>query len=795
MCFKSKFLILPIKIQMCIVIVALNLFCLLVILSIYGSLAYEILKEDIKQKKLYFYEKYKEYIESCFYFQNFCLLQYEEIIKRIQNQMRENLQILLTYQYLHNIDLDPYNQLKIIEFEPRDDLEQESDDNDYLYFHCFYSEYICDYMQFRILDQYSTLSSLVSSHNINKKFNIPMFDNIAIIENPIFYEIYSYSMFSFDLSKLLKKLKEIFGDEEDVDVLDKYIQDNMDEMFYELNENLYFILINPQPLIELVFNKTINKIREEMPNYKKMYETKGLIFLIRLSNFFPDIDYGNNKFNLINEHDESLIFFYVEAKIIDNYLYFMNNKISSYIDIYFIPLYFGNNTIISPDLCILFLLKQVGFTITQKEVDELYDKITKGVSVILDCINNNEYIKKQLEINDIFNLNQSFYIFVSNSSISQGIVNLDNSNYYFMKYPYPNFNSLNEFQPEFFYKDQINFYLFSSFREPIKYSNLFYQISSNSFYLIILIIVYIWAICLLVNLFIYNKIINQIIEPIYNLQNALISNTIKDKNIFEYEYDEFINELFLTCKEYLTRQIDRSNKVKEMDSLNHPSISKEKSKDLEENKYTKNLIINNDIMNNLINQQKSLMDYSKYIEINENNCLDNYIDNENKSSLNIKKISLGNISDNDNYNEDKFMNAIQNKNSFKFEKVEKEKENRESFKKLFQISEYFYYFLDKNQQNFINIVDNELNNEIKTSSKNEKSNQNNFEQVDSNYHKIIKKSESNLLNKDNIKNININMIDKNDISYLWYMEAKKKNNRSLNYKMGKKYDELFKDRV
>ena len=574
MCFKSKFLILPIKIQMCIVIVALNLFCLLVILSIYGSLAYEILKEDIKQKKLYFYEKYKEYIESCFYFQNFCLLQYEEIIKRIQNQMRENLQILLTYQYLHNIDLDPYNQLKIIEFEPRDDLEQESDDNDYLYFHCFYSEYICDYMQFRILDQYSTLSSLVSSHNINKKFNIPMFDNIAIIENPIFYEIFSYSIFSFDLSNLLNKLKEIFGDEEDILLLYNYFENNKNEIFYELDEILYFILINPQPLIELVFNKTINKIREEMPNYKEMYGTKGLSFLNQLSNFFPKIDYGNNKFNLVYENDIALLNFYVESKIIDNYLYFMNNKISSYIDIYFIPLYFGNNTIISPDLCILFLLKQIGFTITQKEVDELYDKITKGESMILDCINNNEFFKKQLDIDDIFKLNQSFFIFISNSSISQGIVNLDNPNYYFMKYTYPNFNILNEFQPEFFYKDQINFYLFASFREPIKYSNLFYQISSNSFYLIILIIVYIWAICLLVNLFIYNKIINQIIEPIYNLQNALISNTIKDKNIFEYEYDEFINELFLTCKEYLTKQIDRSNKVKEMDNLNHPSISK-----------------------------------------------------------------------------------------------------------------------------------------------------------------------------------------------------------------------------
>ena len=794
MYFKSKILTLPIKIQICIAIMALNLFCLLVILSICGSLAYEILKEDMKQKKLYFYEAYKEYIESCFYFHNFCLLQYEEIIKRIQIQLRENLQVSSTYKYQFNIDLDLYNQLKIIEFEYRDDLEQESNDNDYIFYHCFFSEYSCFFTKLNILDQYNALSSLVSSHNINKKFNIPMFDNIAIIENPIFFEIFSYSIFSFDLSKLLKKLKEIFGDEEDINLIYDYLEENMDGIFYELDEILHYIFINPVPLIELIFNKTINKIREENPDFEDIYENNDLIFLIQISNFFPEIDYCNNQFKLIDINDkEPIFYFYVESKIIDNYLYFMSNKLSSYIDIYFIPLYFGNNTIISPDLCILFLLKQVEFGITQKGIDELYHKIAKGESMILDCINNNEYFKKQLEIDDIFNLNQSFFIFISNSSISQGIVNLDNSNYYFMKYPYPNFNSLNEFKPEYFYKDQINFYLFSSFREPIKYSNLFYQISSNSFYLIILIIVYIWAICLLVNLFIYNKIIKQLIEPIYNLQEALISNSIKDKNIFEYEYDEFINELFLTCKEYLTRQIDRSNKGKEIDNLNHSSISKEKSKDTEENKYIKNLRVNYDIMNNLINQQKNLMDFSKYIETNENDCVDDYLDKSNKSSLNIKKVSLGNVCDNNNCNKDKFMNIIQNKNSFKYEKEEKEKENRESFKKLFQISEYFYYFLDKNKQNFINISDNELNSEI--SAKNEKSSTNNFEQVNLKYRNIIKKSESNLLNKDNMKSFRINMIDKNDISYLWYMEAKLKDNKSLNYKMGNKYDELFKDKV
>ena len=792
MCFKSKFLTLPIKIQICIAIIALNVFCLLVILSICGSLAYEILKEDIKQKKLYFYEKYQEYIESCFYFQNFCLLQYEEIIKRIQTQMREILQVSKKFNYVYNINMDIDNKFKVIEFDPRDDLEQDINEYDYLYYHCFYYENICYFIKDGILKQYNALSSLVSSHNINKKFNMPIFDNIAIIENPIFYEIYSYAMFSFDQSKLLKKFKDIFGHEDDVHLLDYYLDVKLKKFLDELKSILNIILISPQPLIELIFNKTINKIREEMPDYKDSYKKNSLLYYIEISNYFPKIDYGNNQFNLINEHGSSLIYYYVESKIIDNFLYFMNNKLSSYIDIYFVPLYFGNNTIISPDLCILFLLKQVEFGITQREVDEFYDNIIKGESNIKDCINNNELFKKQLEIDDIFNLNQSYFIFIFNSSISKGIVNLDNSNYYFMKYSYPNFNSFIEFKPEYFYKDQINFYFFSSFRDPIKYSNLFYQVSSNSFYLIILIIVYIWGNCLLVSLFIYNKVIIQIISPINNLQQALLSNSIKDNKIFEYEYDEFINDFFLTCKELLTKQIDKSSKEKVIDNLNHHLISKEKSKDSEENKYAKNLRLNNDILKNLMNQQKSLMDFSKYIETNENNYLENYLVKNNNSSHSIKKVSLDNIGDKDNNIKVKFDNIIQNKNSFKFEKEEKEKENRESFKKLFQISEYFYYFLDNNKRNLINISDNEINSEIKKNEKLDKSSKKNLEQINSNYHKIIKKSNS--LNRDNEKTFNINMIDKSDITYLWYMEAKKKKNKSLNYKMGNQYDELFKDK-
>ena len=84
---KSNYLTLSMKEQICFAIVLLTAFSILVILSLVCTFCYEIFKEDYKQKKLYFYDKFKEYIEVCFYFQNFCLLQYEEIIKRLQLQV------------------------------------------------------------------------------------------------------------------------------------------------------------------------------------------------------------------------------------------------------------------------------------------------------------------------------------------------------------------------------------------------------------------------------------------------------------------------------------------------------------------------------------------------------------------------------------------------------------------------------------------------------------------------------------------------------------------------------------
>ena len=338
-----------------------------------------------------------------------------------------------------------------------------------------------------------------------------------------------------------------------------------------------------------------------------------------LSGYLPKIDFSNNKLILINRVNYYQTFIYIETNLIDNYLYFTNSRLSNNKDIYFIPLFYENNTIISPDLCFLFLLKQFEYQIDINKANELFNKIIKGKSKIDKCFINENILDNQLEIKDILNLNFSYFLYVLNITNNQGIINLNNTPYYFMKYTYPNYNSLIDFKTDFFLLEQINFYLFASFREPIKFSDSYFQVLQNFFYLIIILIIYIWFFCLFINLLILYSIIPQLVEPFNLLQKSIKSNSTINEKIFNYEYDEFINELFLTSKELLTGQINKNRNDDILGNFNILSSNKNKQKNIYENRYLKNLIINHDIMNKLIFQKKSLMDFSKNIILNDFN--------------------------------------------------------------------------------------------------------------------------------------------------------------------------------
>ena len=211
-------------------------------------------------------------------------------------------------------------------------------------------------------------------------------------------------------------------------------------------------------------------------------------------------------------------------------------------------------------------------------------------------------------------------------------------------------------------------------------------------------------------------------------------------------------------------------------------------------------------MNNLIDQQQNMMDFSKNIQLNDPNF--NNIDNKNQIKpkkaikLNNKNVYLSRLSEenlistisNSNLNKDTLDKNENNDNNIKNKALE-EIEN-EPYKKLFKVSEYLFYHRSKLDHNNILIIgkNNTINSTIdeskmsKIMSKNNKTINSSLK----NFKNSIVRSDFGE-NNDNSENVHINMLDEENISYLWYMEAKKKNNKSFNYNIDDDYKELFMD--
>jgi len=71
---------------------------------------------------------------------------------------------------------------------------------------------------------------------------------------------------------------------------------------------------------------------------------------------------------------------------------------------------------------------------------------------------------------------------------------INNKNYqiYYVKYAYPSYNVLKEFHSDYFLLAQIDYYLFTIFKEPIEFSNNILINNRNHFYLIVMINNFIW---------------------------------------------------------------------------------------------------------------------------------------------------------------------------------------------------------------------------------------------------------------------------------------------------------------
>ena len=247
MSLQTSFLTLSIKEQICILIIFLTLFSIIVILCLCCSFSYEILKEDYKQKKLYFLDKYKEYIESCLYFQNFCLLQYEEVIKRMQKQIWKFHQSSDIYQLQTNFF---YNDLNIIEYFVMSGYKNitkqyTSDNNIIMFLLCFFNyngviiSLMCNNIKRNVFRIYPGLSSVFFTHDIEICMRIPGY-NTPIMTEPLMVNVNRSAIYSFNASKIYENVFIICGGNYvDMVAMDTYHKKKAEKIF----NNIYTIIL------------------------------------------------------------------------------------------------------------------------------------------------------------------------------------------------------------------------------------------------------------------------------------------------------------------------------------------------------------------------------------------------------------------------------------------------------------------------------------------------------------------------------------------------------------------------
>ena len=160
------------------------------------------------------------------------------------------------------------------------------------------------------------------------------------------------------------------------------------------------------------------------------------------------------------------------------------------------------------------------------------------------------------------------------------------------------------------------------------------------------------------------------------------------------------------------------------------------------------------------------------MKVNEpNNMKSMLTKKETAKSIKRNFLSIENLNKNTDSNKKENQNNLKN---------EREKEN-EPYIKLFKIAEYLNYYRSKLDTNNIIFINNDNYEEIKMSK--------NISRKHKSFHSSFSSQFKNKKEEQNDNNF-INMLDEKNITYLWYMEAKKKY-RNFNYNISDDYKELF----
>ena len=658
MLFGKIFLTLPLKTQIYFALFLLTIICFCLMFIFIIILTSRIISSKKLYRKKYFYDLQYKIIISNIFFQNICILQYEQLMKTI------NIQVYYFTDTLNILTKNENHTRKETCKEYNSSIyEEEFNKNKYgnytmLYYHCYGNK-----TKFNEILPLVDESILLFTKQV-QSIRIPYYgEDISLLNRYLFILYRYYGYFSLDINSI----KEFYDENDDnkVNSIATYgiiVIRNEYKIYFEKYEKgeLHF-LEYMFPYSYNIFENYNNKTLIEQ-KYNNSIET----YIDTMSYYFNFFEYGRNHMYLTDNSNINYCKIITGSNFIDNYLEFIYNLLLKMEEINVIPLYNKNNTLLSEKLCIIFIIKQLIYLKTKKYknskesgdelfviLEEIIPHLKKGKSKIDDCFISN-YIdifekkfgkkyndviksdKKEIFLHNFenyYNLNftESFMYFkLSNSEYGK--------NFFGVKYQFPNYKCLVNFQITYFSFNLFNVYAFSTFFPIYKYWLRSIDILDKCLYFIILLLIYLWLICSFILFYIARKIIDEVIKPIIHLQSLIdgkftsIQNN-KEKNI-NYNIDENINSLYI-----LINNLVNNNKL---DDQKFGSSNENSSEDMLNNKeYNNNLRINQEL---IIQNQNKENNQEKIINHRIASYRDYNIGNKNQShKQSSKKVFSKNI--------------------------------------------------------------------------------------------------------------------------------------------------------
>ena len=308
-------------------------------------------------------------------------------------------------------------------------------------------------------------------------------------------------------------------------------------------------------LMDVLFPSKLNIFLD----YMNITEDNIVNYIDNISHHFSYIDYLSEKSFSIDGKNQVV----QEYALFPEYLNNIFTKIQNFINLNTIPVFKENNTIYSKDLCFAFLYKQIVLlNITSDrnydmdKIDKIYNSLKVGETNIEDCILSEKYdididenvksFLKNKEFDNYYSLKgrRDIALFkLSQSVLGQRFLGV--------KYTFPDYSAIFDYNPSYFTLEQLNLYSFSSFHESTQFIVNMKNFYNDCQYLMILLILYLWIIIYIYLRFRLQKLYKEVIKPINDLNDMISQLDIKEENQLKYEADDSINELFKLCNELL----------------------------------------------------------------------------------------------------------------------------------------------------------------------------------------------------------------------------------------------------